>query len=147
MSISRLLEGIADNKKWQARLELHRVFELWPELVGPDIAAAARPSLIRGRVLWVKVAESVWMQQLHLQKLLLLQKINSRLQGEKFTDIHFQLDSTRPPAPEPEPRKSKAVLPTKKEEQEIDRILSSIGNEDLRRSLKNLWIKIKTREK
>ena len=74
IEISRLLSGVIENKKWRSKLELHRVFELWQSIVGQEIAAVAQPSLIRGHVLWVKVAESIWMQQLHLQKMLLLEK-------------------------------------------------------------------------
>src|SRR5210317_2511439 len=101
--ISRLLSSVFDNRKWRSKLELHRVFEFWDRTVGKEIAAVAQPTLIRSRsVLWVKVRDSIWMQQLHLQKMLLLEKINRQLNGEQLSDIHFQLDSSlsAPPTPE-----------------------------------------------
>lgn len=145
MEIGRLLSGVAEDKKWRSKLELHRVFELWQAIVGPEIAAVAQPSLIRGHILWIKVTDSMWMQQLHLQKLLLLEKINKPLRDEKFSDIHFQLDSTLSPPPTPCIEKPKAVLLDKKEEHEFDRLISSLKNEDLRESLKSLWVKMKTK--
>ena len=145
--ISRLLTDVVADKKWRAKIELHRVFELWHSIVGPEIAAVAQPSLIRGHVLWVKVAESIWMQQLHLQKMLLLEKINKQLHGEKISDIHFQLNSSLSLSPESVTERSKPLLLDKKEEQEFDKLISSLENEDLRASLKSLWVTMKTKGK
>ena len=142
VEISRLLASVMENKHWHAKLELHRIFEFWDSTVGRDIAAVAQPSLIRGHVLWVKVADSVWMQQLHLQKILLLERINQQLHGEKITDIRFQLNSAlKPPSP-PEIKKSKPVFLDKKKEQEFDKLISSLKNDDLKASLKSLWVKM-----
>ena len=146
VEISRLLSAVFLNKKWHSKLELHRIFEFWNSTVGKEIAAVAQPSLIRpGNVLWVKVTDSVWMQQLHLQKMLLLEKINQQLHGEKISDIRFQLNSSLTPPPEPEPKKSTPLLLDTKKEQEFDKLISSLDNDDLKASLKSLWVKMQTR--
>ena len=145
VEISHLLSTVFKNKKWHSRLELHRVFEFWDKIVGKDIAAVARPSLIRNTVLWVKVKDSIWMQQLHLQKMLLLENINKQLEGEKLSDIHLQLDSSLSNPPEPEIKKSKPVSLDKKQEQEFDKLISSLENDTLKASLKSLWVKMKTK--
>ena len=147
VEISRLLSAVLQNKKWHSKLELHRVFEFWNSTVGLEIAAVAQPALIRGQVLWVKVTDSVWMQQLHLQKMLLLEKINQQLHGEKISDIRFQLNSSLASQPEPEVRKSKPLFLDKKEEQKFDKLISTLDNEDLRLSLKRLWVKMHTKGK
>jgi len=148
VEISRLLSAVFLNKKWHSKLELHRVFEFWNSAVGREIAAVAQPSLIRsGNVLWVKVTDSVWMQQLHLQKMLLLEKINGQLHDEKISDIRFQLNSSLTPPSEPtEPKKSKPLFLDKKKEQAFDKLISSLDNDDLKASLKSLWVKMQTRE-
>jgi hypothetical protein len=146
VEIGSLLSGVFKEKKWRSRLELHRVFEFWTETVGPDIAAAARPSLIRGKVLWVKVSDSVWMQQLHLQKMILLEKLNRNLAGEKLTDIHFQLNSSLAIPAEPETQKKQTVTIDRKEEKEFDNIIDSLGNDELKASLKSLWVKMHLKE-
>jgi predicted nucleic acid-binding Zn ribbon protein len=141
VEISRLLSEVFENKKWRSKLELHRVFEFWDRTVGKDIAAVAQPSFIRSRsVLWVKVKDSIWMQQLHLQKMLLLEKINRQLNGEQISDIHFQLDSSLSASAEPEIEKSKPILPDKKKELEFDKLISCLENDALKTSLKSLWI-------
>ena len=142
VAISRLLSTVFENKKWRSKLELHRVFDFWNSTVGREIAAVAQPSLIRGHVLWIKVADSVWMQQLHLQKILLLEKINQQLHEEKISDIRFQLNSSLAPPPEPEPKRSKPVFLDKKKELEFDKLISSLENDDLKASLKSLWVKM-----
>jgi predicted nucleic acid-binding Zn ribbon protein len=145
VEISRLLSAVFENRKWRSKLELHKVFEFWNRTVGKDIAAISQPSLIRGRVLWVKVADPIWMQQLHLQKILLLGKINKQLSGETISDIHFQLNSSLSVPPEPESKKSKPVFIDKKQEQEFDRLISSLEGDELKASLKSLWIKMHTK--
>jgi len=147
VEISRLLASVFQNKKWHSKLELHRVFAFWDATVGRSIAAVAQPSLIRGHILWVKVADSVWMQQLHLQKMLLLEKINQQLHEEKISDIRFQLNSSLAPPPEPEPKKAKPVFLDKKQEQEFDKLISSLDNDDLKNSLKSLWITMQNKRK
>ena len=148
VEISRLLSAVFENKKWHSKLELHRVFDFWNRTVGKEIAAVAQPSLIRGHdVLWVKVKDSIWMQQLHLQKMLLLEKINEQLSGEKISDIHFQLDSSLSTPPEPETDIPKPVFLDKKLEQEFDIIISSLENDDLKASLKSLWVKMQNKGK
>jgi predicted nucleic acid-binding Zn ribbon protein len=145
VEISRLLSTVFESKKWRSKLELHRVFEFWNKTVGKDIASVAQPSLVRGRVLWIKVADPIWMQQLHLQKILLLEKINKQLQSETFSDIHLQLNSSLSVPPEPESKKPKAVIIDKKKEQEFDRLISSLEGDELKASLKSLWIMIHTK--
>ena len=145
VKINRLLDAVFEDRNWRDRIELHGVFEFWDETVGKDIAAVAQPSLIRGRVLWVKVKDSIWMQHLHLQKILLLEKINANFEHEKLSDIRFQLYSSLTSPPAPEAVKTKTVLPDKKQEQEFDQLISGLGNEDLKASLKSLWVRMKTR--
>ena len=145
VEISRLLSTVFENRKWRSKLELHRVFEFWNKTVDKEIAAVAQPYLIRGHVLWVKVRDSIWMQQLHFQKMLLLENINKQLVNEKLSDIHFQLDSSLSAPLEPEIEKPKPVFLDKKQEQQFDKLISPLENDDLKASLKSLWVKMQTK--
>jgi len=146
VEINRLLSTVFEKKKWRSKLELHRVFEFWDRTVGKEIAAVAQPALIRSRsVLWVKVRDPIWMQQLHLQKLLFLEKINNQLNGEQLSDIHFQLDSSLAAPLQPETEEFKPVFLDKTKEQEFDKLISCLENEDLKISLKSLWVTMQKR--
>lgn len=145
LRISSLIDRVLTRQNLQHRIKLHRVFEFWNEVVGREIAGRAQPSLIRGSVLWVDVCDSVWMQQLHLQKMLLLDMLNQRLAEDKLADIRFKLDSALdqpdlPPAPAAV--KKKKNPPSEKEKLDFDRLISSIRNEEVRAAVKSLWHKL-----
>jgi predicted nucleic acid-binding Zn ribbon protein len=147
--MNQLLAAFLDNKKWRNRLELHAVFKFWDATVGKEIAAVAQPSLIRGSTLWIKVADSVWMQQLHMQKMLLLEKINLQLPGAKLSDIHLQLDCSLKEPPKnvkAKPRQSKPIV-DKNREQEFDHLIDSLENDEIKASLKSLWLKLQERRR
>lgn len=142
VEIKTLLADICRKKKWQQRLELHAIFQLWNGLVGEDIAAQAQPSLIRGLVLWVKVTDPIWMQQLHLQKPLLLEKINQQLTDIEFTDIRFQLDTAAGVSHESSPAAAEKTItpPAREELRKFEALISPLQNEEVKKSLRNLWI-------
>lgn len=144
-SINSLLDGIIARKKWSGKLDLHQVFFFWEEVVGRDIALWARPSIIRGRILWIAVVDSVWMQQLYMQKILLLEKINERLTGPGFNDLRFKVDSninyydldSEEPA---EPLKGE---PSPEDQKLFRESLDSIPDPQLREAFFNYWCKVK----
>ena len=72
----------------------------WMDAVGPKIAAYTRPEAVRRNVLFIKVANSVWMQQLHFLKQDILEKINRVNAQNPIQNIFFSLDETAVPAPE-----------------------------------------------
>jgi len=138
VDIRGLLARVIRKKKWHTRLELHGVFSFWDEVVGLDISGRAQPKL---SLSVVDVIDPIWMQQLHLQKLLLLDLINRRLDKGSISDIRFKLNSelcsTKP-----------AVLPKKparpidkKKLQEFEEQLAPLRDEELKRALLRLWKK------
>ena len=139
-----VLAGLIREKNWEGRLGMHAVFDFWDEVVGDDIAAYARPSLIRGTVLWLDVSDSVWMQQLQFQKNLLLEKINLRLTGTKLTDIRFQLDTSlgRPVSEEVEKTAKRKTEPDRKQRERLEEMLDSLADEDLKESMRRIWLKM-----
>jgi len=143
--IDSLFAELFKKRQWDKRLALHAVFRNWPEVVGQEIAERTEPQVIRGTVLWIAVSDSVWMQQLHLQKQALLEHVNANLRGsEKISDIRFQIDAALgeekmvadspppvfpPPPVDPEKQKS------------FEGLISAIGDAELRTRLLTLWRK------
>ena len=137
-----LLLEIFRTKKWQRRIEQHGLFLRWEEIVGGDLAAKARPDCIRGDVLWLRVADSVWMQQLSLQKSTLLALLNDRLGENGVKDIRFRLDVSlaAPPSlaleiPERESPVSAGEL------REFERIAESLQDDELKAVMRRFWLK------
>ncbi len=144
-SIGSLLDGLIARKEWTHKFKLHQVFLFWTDVVGEDVARWAKPSIIRGRILWISVIDSVWMQQLYMQKILLLEKLNERLPGSGFTDLRFQVDSqlaSTPPDPEKFARKGNWE-PSQEEQEAFRKALDTIPDPEIRESLFKYWHKVK----
>lgn len=141
--IGTLLSRVIRERKWQRRLRQHRVFAFWDEAVGKDISSRAWPAFIRGNVLWVEVSDSVWMQHLHLQKLLLLDLINARLQEAAIADIRFQLAPSRMERKGVEEFRQSTSGPAVDAAKlaEFKGQLATVKNEEVRSSLLTLWLK------
>jgi hypothetical protein len=142
--IRGLLARVIRKKKWYTRLELHGVFSFWNEVVGEDISGRAQPACIRGSVLWVDVIDPIWMQQLHLQKLLLLDLINRRLDNGSISDIRFKLNSELSSTKTAAPPKKPARPIDKKKLQEFEEQLVPLRDEEVKKALLRLWKKYQT---
>jgi predicted nucleic acid-binding Zn ribbon protein len=60
---------------------LAEVQRAWPEVVGPAIAAQARPTAERGGVLTISCSASVWAQELDLMSVAILARLNEALRA------------------------------------------------------------------
>ncbi len=142
--IGDLLGGLFRQRNWQGRFAMHALFSFWDVVVGEEIAIRAQPDLIRGTVLWLRVSDSIWMQQLHLSKNLLMEKVNARLGESKITDIRFRIDPTLgkakpPPVPEP------PALPVDQDRlRHAEEMFAALPDKDLQKTLRRLWLKTET---
>ena len=98
-----ILQGLLKEAGFERQIRRFSVFEDWPDLVGPTLAAHSQPWRVRGDVLEVRVDHAVWMQQLQLQKSNILQQLNSRLEGDSIRDLFWSFGTIRPPAETPNP--------------------------------------------
>jgi hypothetical protein len=88
--------GVARN------VRAHRLVTDWTQIVGPRIAARAWPEAISGGVLWVRVANAAWLQELSLLRDDLLARVTDALEGAvAIEDIKLRL---KPRGADPEDR-------------------------------------------
>jgi len=85
-----VLSGILDNLGISNKIEQHKIWLVWEEAVGVQIAQNATPARIRNDVLEVRVSHAVWMQQLQLLKPRLLEQINKYLGDTPIVDLYFR---------------------------------------------------------
>ena len=69
------------------RLREADIWRLWPEVVGPAVAARAMPLRIIKGILTVVVSSGPWKQELGFLKGMMKDKLNDRLGGEVVRDI------------------------------------------------------------
>lgn len=139
-----LLRELLDRRGLADRLDDYRAWLVWDEVVGPQIAARARPLRLRDGILEVRVDQPVWMQQLQLMKPQILTRIHQRLGSDSIRDIFLRrgrIDPavnapSSPPLPPPVPL-------TDEEQKEVEATVAQIPDPELRRSLASLLVRQK----
>lgn len=138
--IGFVLGELVGKKRWGVRFEMHRVFAFWDEIVGAEIAAQAQPVKMHGTVLWVEVAESVWLQQLQYLKMVFVESINDRFDGVGLTDIRFSLKPHRHDPKQPAKVWSQpGPAPSKEDFDAFSQTVSDIEDPELRASMRRCW--------
>lgn len=131
-----LIEGLFTHLGIADKIEQHRVWLIWEECVGAQIAANATPVRIRDNILEVRVVHPVWMQQLQLLKPRLLEKINAELGDTPLSDLFFRRGRMPTAAPAPKPVKLPEL--DEVESREIQQLTAAIADEATREALEHL---------
>lgn len=112
------------------------IYKIWSKAVGHNIAKRARPFKLAGKILYVTTDTSAWMEELKYLKQEIIKKINTDLKSDAVEDIVFRLG--RPPEKNPSNPHQPANIPkfkrqlTKKELDDVDRLVSPIKDDELR---------------
>lgn len=130
------------SKNWHNLSKLLALTEKWPLIVGDEGARQCEPAFVRRDVLYVSVANSIWMQQLQLLKREILANIKHQLPDIKCSDIRYQLQVS---AGKKEERQSsqkehkvKSTVATEKVEA-FARLTETVDNQDCREALLRLY--------
>jgi len=75
---------------------LSAVFVGWERVVGPDVAAHARPVTLRDGVLVVDVDQPAWATQLNYLKADLLRQIDEATGSSEVTEVRVRVSLPRP---------------------------------------------------
>jgi hypothetical protein len=133
--IGEILPRVLKKGGFPVRLEDNRLKEIWEKAVGPQIAAHSRPENIKKNLLFVKVASSVWMHQLHFLKEEITGKVNALMGKTSVTDIRFSIGNfSRPQGKEkaPSPTPLSASLLTARDKKMMAECLASLRDEELK---------------
>nr|WP_320048524.1 DciA family protein [uncultured Desulfuromonas sp.] len=132
-----IIEGLFAHLGIADKIEQHRIWLIWKDCVGPQIAAQASPLRIRDNILEVRVSHPVWMQQLQLLKPRLIERINTELGETPIKDMFFRRGQ---PKREDAPAVEKIILPelNETEQREISEMVSTLDDAETRRALREL---------
>jgi hypothetical protein len=132
------------------KIEDRRLRDLWHKAVGPNIAVQTLPDTIRGAVLFVKVANSAWVQQLHFLKQEIMLKFNNLHKENPIKDIYFAIGKVAAPAAAasapPAPIDETGALKVR-DKKMIEHSLAGIADDELRAILKRAMIKEMTQRR
>ena len=62
--LGRALDDLVMRRRWAGRLDGARIFQLWDEVAGEQIAAHAQPVRLHGGVLVIAAEDAAWATQL-----------------------------------------------------------------------------------
>ncbi len=86
-----ILKRLTSRMGIDTRLEMEKAVVLWGEVVGARVARRAKAEAVRGGILFVRVANSTWLQELSLLKEEIIKKLNALLGGDIVKDIVFRV--------------------------------------------------------
>ena len=72
---------------------LARLTQHWEKIAGAQIASVAQPEHIRSRILFITVADAIWLQQITFYQTQLLRNIRRVLGDVPLGKLHFVLHS------------------------------------------------------
>ena len=145
--IGDILEKVVKKNKLNLpKLDL-RIREAWNASVGPLIISQTCLDQFKYGILYVKVSNSVWMQQLQFMKEEILDKLNRALEKEQVKNISFSIGPVpaESPANKPFELKSKPLNP--REIRSIEQCISPIKDPELSDILKRVMLKDLQRKK
>jgi len=148
--IDDILHKVLKKNHIPLKMEDRRLRTVWFQAVGPRIATHTRPDCIRKSVLFVKVANSVWMQQLHFMKQDILEKFNHLNQRDPVKNIFFAIGEIPVSAAAKRDRifiADKVPALKARDKKMIEESLAAIADEELRDILKRAMKKEITRRR
>lgn len=126
----------------QGPMKGYSLWGAWKEIVGESVALNTQPSVIRNRILFIKVSHPTWIQQLQFLKPTLLEKLNGFLGEPLIEDIRFRLGKIAEASP------SRERTPSWTEEEldqatrsRIETLLQKIEEGEARRTLQEILVR------
>ena len=85
-ALKQLVQSLGIEKK----VEQYKIFDVWNEVVGQQVAKVAQPERLQNGVLIVAVNNAPWRSELTFRKREILEKIHERTNSDSITDIKFR---------------------------------------------------------
>ncbi len=88
-SIGDVLRQAIEETNMQGRLDELRAADLWPSIVGADIASRTMKPLVRSGAMTIRVVDASLRHELNMHRTLLLREINRLMQKEIIISLRF----------------------------------------------------------
>lgn len=92
--VGSLLQQVLEKHGVDKQIERLGVLELWPEIVGAQLAEVTRAKGVDDAALFVEVRSSAWLTELSMMKDDFLERVNERLGEAAIERIVFVLAET-----------------------------------------------------
>lgn len=92
--VAAVLADVLEQHGVRKQVERIGILDLWPEIVGEQLARVTRPKGLDEDALFVEVRSSAWLMELSLMKEEFLERVNERLGSNPLERIVFVLAET-----------------------------------------------------
>ena len=89
-SLSDALKMLVQSLGIEKQIEQSKIFDVWNEVVGQQVAKVAQPERLQNGVLIVNVNNAPWRTELTFRKKEILEKIHEQTKSKSITDIKFR---------------------------------------------------------
>ncbi len=89
-SLGDALKLLVQSLGIENQIEQYKIFDVWNEAVGPQVAKVAQPERLVNGLLIVSVNNAPWRTELTFRKKEILEKIYSVTKSHSITDIKFR---------------------------------------------------------
>lgn len=142
-AVGAVIRQLFQERGLETRLRRYKAWQVWEKVVGPQIAARARPARMRDDVLEIRVDHPVWMQQLQLMKPKIIARLNAAIGEPLIRDLFLRrgrpdTESASRPARLPEPR-WRTVSLSPEESAQIEQTVAAVSDPELRHHLQELF--------
>ncbi len=146
---SGAVAGFFRDQELASALRPHLAKVHWEGVVGPQVAGVTQVEAVRSGVLYVRVKNSVWANELTLLKDDMVRRLNAKLGGRVLTDIHFKASGLAKSKKKPVP--PAAIVPTDAElaktavskaaAAKIEAALAGIADDGLRGRIRGIMLR------
>ena len=149
---AEILARILDEKNRKLSQTYSSIFGTWSDIVGESLAEHSRIYEIANRNLFVEVDHPGWMQLLFMKKPQILRAVKRKYPAMDIKDIKVKVNLSYPDKI-PEETESRAdhnegeYTVEDGQRKDLDRVLSSVSQEELKHRLKRLFLKSMERGK
>jgi predicted nucleic acid-binding Zn ribbon protein len=92
--VDKVLAEVLEKSGVRKQVERIGILELWPEIVGEQLARVTRVKGLDDDALFVEVRSSAWLMELSMMKDDFLERVNARLGEDALERIVFVLAET-----------------------------------------------------
>ncbi len=94
--IASILQHTFYNPAIKQKIKEYEAFPFWEKIVGEKIAKVAKPEkIIRGKILQIRVLDSVWAQEISLMKSKIIDDFFEYGKGARIEDIKFVIGNPK----------------------------------------------------
>jgi hypothetical protein len=143
---AEILARVLDEKNRKLGQTYSSIFGTWSQIVGESLAEHSRIYEIANRNLFIEVDHPGWMQLLFMKKPQILRAVKRKYPAIDVKDIRVKVNlsysTTIPEETGPAVVQNESEYTADGEQREdVDRILSSVSQEELKQRLKRLFLK------